>query len=77
MINLQERLDELRKRYRDTGDIRWLHRFNECKLIMEQLLVDKIRREQDSGSTQRRSHNPRPLDEFGPDRNGRSEHPST
>lgn len=36
---LQKRLEELRKKYKETGDIKWLHRFNECRQIQEKLIV--------------------------------------
>ena len=39
---LEERLHELRQRYKDTGDSKWLHRFNECHHIREKLYVDEI-----------------------------------
>lgn len=44
---LDGRLDELRQKYKDTGDIRWLHRFNECKQIRERLVVQEIVKEQE------------------------------
>ena len=39
---LEERLDDLRRKYRDTGDSKWYHRFNECKHILEKITVDEI-----------------------------------
>lgn len=36
---LKQRLEELRKRYKETADIKWMHRFNECQQILEKLEV--------------------------------------
>lgn len=44
---LDTRLEELRKKYKDTGDIKWLHRFNECRQIREYLVVQEITKEQE------------------------------
>lgn len=44
---LEERMNDLRQKYRDTGDSRWLHRFNECKQIKERLVIDEITKEQE------------------------------
>ena len=41
-MNLNERLDELRNLYAETKDERWLHRYNECQYIREQMLVVKF-----------------------------------
>lgn len=43
---LDQRLQELRKRYQDSGDIKWLHRYNECQHIREKLIVQEIDKEQ-------------------------------
>ena len=39
---LAERLHELRTRYKQTGDSKWLHRYNECRHIFERLILDEI-----------------------------------
>jgi hypothetical protein len=41
-MNLNERLDELRQIYAQTKDEQWLHRYNECQYIREQMLVVKF-----------------------------------
>ena len=51
---LEERLDELRKKYRDTGDSKWLHRFNECHHIREKFIIDHLTSKVDSGPSERR-----------------------
>jgi len=40
-------MNDLRQKYRDTGDSRWLHRFNECKQIRERFVIDEITKEQE------------------------------
>ena len=55
---MEERLDELRKRYKDTADIKWLHRYNECRHILEKLTIDEITSSQAPKRSQGRSTSP-------------------
>ena len=66
---LDERISELRQRYRETSDIRWQHRYNEAMLIRERLIVRQIEREQDSGQRERRTVLPPEHPDAGPDSN--------
>ena len=43
---LEERMNELRRRYKDTGEAKWLHRFNECKSIYEHYTLEQTNRTQ-------------------------------
>jgi hypothetical protein len=52
---LDERISELRERYKDTGDSRWRHRYNEAMLIRERLVLRQIDSEQDAGRSERRT----------------------
>lgn len=45
-MNLNDRLDELRHMYATTKDEQWLHRYNECQYIREQMLVVKFDNQQ-------------------------------
>lgn len=49
MLNhLDERLDELRQKYRDTRDREFYYRFLEAQRLREIAVDEQIRREQDS-----------------------------
>ena len=52
---IDERVQELRQRYKDTADIRWLHRYNEAMHIREQAVLRQINSEQDAGLRERRT----------------------
>ena len=52
---LDERLQELRQRYKDTADIRWKHRYNEAMHIRERFVIRQIDSEQDAGRSERRT----------------------
>ena len=52
---LDERLQELRQRYKDTADIRWKHRYNEAMHIRERFVIRQIDSEQDAGQRERRT----------------------
>jgi len=52
---IDERIQELRQRYKDTADIRWLHRYNEAMHIREQAVLRQIDSEQNSGQRERRT----------------------
>jgi len=52
---IDERVQELRQRYKDTSDIRWLHRYNEAMHIRERLVIRQIDSEQDAGQRERRT----------------------
>jgi len=52
---IDERVQELRQRYKDTADIRWLHRYNEAMHIREQTVLRQINSEQDAGQRERRT----------------------
>ena len=68
---LEERLHELRQRYKDTGDSKWLHRFNECHHIREKLYVDEIASTQAAQRSQGR-YSPQPYPgDTSPDNNRR------
>lgn len=41
---LEERIEELRRRFHETGDLEWMHRYNEAKHINERLIVDRVLR---------------------------------
>ena len=56
MLNhLDERLDELRKKYDTTREREFYWRFLEAQRIREVFVDDQIRREQDSQRRQRRT----------------------
>lgn len=55
---LEERLDDLRRKYKDAGDIKWLHRYNECRHILEKLTIDEITSAQAAKRSQGRSTSP-------------------
>ena len=56
MINqLDERLDELRQKYRTTNEREFYFRFLEAQRIREVAVNDQIRREQDSRRSKRGS----------------------
>ena len=55
---LEERLNELRRRYKDTGEAKWLHRFNECKSIYEHYTIEQINRTQTPRPVQGRVYDP-------------------
>ena len=55
---LEERLNELRSRYKDTGESRWLHRFNECKSILERYTIDQINSSQAARPVEGRVYDP-------------------
>jgi hypothetical protein len=52
---IDERLQQLRQRYKETGDSRWRHRYNEAMLLREQLVLRQINSEQDAGQRERRT----------------------
>ncbi len=52
---IDERLQELRERYKETGDSRWRHRYNEALHIRERLVIRQIDSEQDAGQRERRT----------------------
>lgn len=52
---LEERLDELRRKYRDTGEAEWRYRYAEARSIADRLLVNQIRGQQDIGQDAGRS----------------------
>ena len=52
---LDERLQELRQRYKDTADMRWKHRYNEVMHIRERFVIRQIDSEQDAGQRERRT----------------------
>jgi len=41
---LEERIEELRQRFIQTGEAEWIHRYNEAKHINERLIVDRVSR---------------------------------
>lgn len=41
---LEERIEELRRRFHQTGEAEWIHRYNEAKYINERLIVDRVLR---------------------------------
>ena len=51
---IEERLDELRSKYRDTGEAKYRYKYEELKRFTEYLLAEQIRGEQDSEQVQRR-----------------------
>ena len=58
---LEERLNELRQRYKDTADIKWMHRYNECATIREKLLIDEITSAQAAKRSESGSESPSSL----------------
>lgn len=52
---LDVRLDELRKKYRDSGDSEYLYRYLEAQHIREVAVNEQIRREQSAQRSTRRS----------------------
>lgn len=52
---IDERVQELRQRYKNTADIRWLHRYNEAMHIREQSVLRQINSEQTAGQRERRT----------------------
>ena len=66
---LDERISELRQRYKDSADIRWQHRYNEAMHIRERYILDQINREQDSRSGERRTVLSPEHPDAGPDSN--------
>lgn len=52
---IDDRIQELRQRYKETGDSRWRHRYNEAMLFREQLVLRQINSEQDAGQRERRT----------------------
>ena len=52
---LDERLDELRQKYKDSGDSEYLYRYLEAQHIREVAVNEQIRREQDSRRSPRGS----------------------
>ena len=52
---LDERLQQLRQRYKDTGDSRWRHRYNEAMHIRERFVLRQIDSEHDAGQRERRT----------------------
>lgn len=67
---LEERLHELRRRYKDSRDMRWLHRYNEAKLIQERIVVNQIVRDEASGLVERRTVLSPASDKHGSSGNG-------
>ena len=67
---IEERLHELRRRYKESADIKWLHRYNEAKHLHERAVIDEIERQQATGLSQRRTVLPAPPDKPSPDSNG-------
>lgn len=53
--HLDERLDELRQKYRTTNDREFYFRFLEAQRLREIAVDEQIRREQDSQRRQRRT----------------------
>ena len=41
---LEERMEELRRRFQETGEKEWLHRYLEVRFINERLIVDGVLR---------------------------------
>lgn len=41
---LEQRIEELRRLFLETGDQQWVHRYNEAKYINERLIVDRVLR---------------------------------
>jgi hypothetical protein len=41
---LEQRIEELRQRFIQTGEAEWIHRYNEAKYINERLIVDRVSR---------------------------------
>lgn len=52
---LDERISELRQRYKESADIKWLHRYNEAMHIRERFVIRQIDSEQDAGQRERRT----------------------
>ena len=52
---IDERIQELRQRYKETADIRWMHRYNEAVHIRERFVLRQIDSEQDAGQRERRT----------------------
>ena len=55
ITHLDERLDELRQKYRTTNDREFYFRFLEAQRLREIAVDEQIRREQDSQRRQRRT----------------------
>ena len=55
ITHLDERLDELRQKYRTTNEREFYFRFLEAQRLREIAVDEQIRREQDSQRRQRRS----------------------
>lgn len=55
---LEERLNELRKRYKDTGEAKWRHKFDECKAIYEHYTLEQTNRTQAARPVQGRVYDP-------------------
>jgi hypothetical protein len=51
---IEERLDELRTAYRETGEAKYRYKYDELKRFTEYLLAEQIRGEQDTQQVQRR-----------------------
>ena len=52
---LDERITELRQRYKESADIKWMHRYNEAMHIRERFVIRQIDSEQDAGQRERRT----------------------
>ena len=52
---IEERLNELRDKYRQTGEAKYRYKYDELKRMVEFLLLDHIRSAQDSEQGERRS----------------------
>jgi len=51
---IEERLDELRIAYRETGEAKYRYKYDELKRFTEYLLAEQIRSQQDSEQVQGR-----------------------
>lgn len=57
---IEERLDELRIAYRETGEAKYRYKYDELKRFAEYILLEQIRRAHGTESGQGRQASPRP-----------------
>ena len=55
---IEGRMNEHRQRYKETKDEQWLHRFNECKAILEHYTIAQINSSQAIRPSQGRVYDP-------------------
>lgn len=54
----RKRLDELRRKYHQTGEAEYRYRYEELRRAREHFLVEQLRSTQDSGQSERRDYDP-------------------